>query len=64
MYPYVVIDFVENKNEQCTALNRVVVLIMTQKQEMMCIYNFINFVIVVCVKWGRVTINPLHSLYV
>jgi hypothetical protein len=33
------VSVIENKNEQCTVWNRVVILIMTQKQEM----NFMQF---------------------
>ena len=36
-YPCVVINVIENKNEQCTVWNRVGMLIMTPKQEMIFI---------------------------
>ena len=51
------------KNEQCTVWNRVVMLIMTQKTGDGFYIISYNFVIVVSVKWERVNINPLHSLF-
>ena len=49
-HPCVVINVIENKNEQCTVWDRVVMLIMTQKTGADFYIISYNFVIVVSVK--------------
>jgi hypothetical protein len=53
----VFINVIENKNEQCTVWNGVVMLIMTQKTGDDFYIISYNFVKVVSVKWGKVTIT-------